>query len=85
MHTTKHRKVVGPLRLAVPPTILDDLPLQAGASVGFTLDGTKLMGEATSQIRYCLDDLLAQSDYRANLTIGMVPHTKSVTGWMRHR
>lgn len=50
--------------LAVPPKILDDLPLQAGAPVGFTLDGTKLMGEATSQIRYCLDDLLAQSDYK---------------------
>ena len=64
MHTTKHRKVGGPLRLAVPPTILDDLPLQAGASVGFTLDGTKLLGEATSPFRYSLNDLLAQSDYK---------------------
>jgi antitoxin ChpS len=64
MHATKHRKVGGPLMLAVPPKFLDDLPLPAGTPVGFTLDGTKLMGEATSQIRYCLDDLLAQSDYR---------------------
>ena len=64
MHTTKRRKVGGSVRLAVPTKILDELPLGASTYDGFTLDGTKLMAEATSQIRYCLDDLLAQSDYR---------------------
>ena len=64
MHTTKHRKVGGSVRLAVPTKILDEPPLETGASAGFTLDGPKLKGEAASPIRYCLDDLLAQSDYR---------------------
>ena len=64
MHTTKLPKIGGSVRLAVPPEILHELPLQAGAPVGFTLDGTELLGEVTSPIRYSLDDLLAQSDHR---------------------
>jgi len=64
MHTRKLPKIGGSLRLAVPPAILHELPLQAGAPVGFTMDGTKLLGEATSPFRYSLNDLLAQSDYK---------------------
>lgn len=64
MHTTKHRNVGGSVRLAVPTKILDELPLEASTHDRVTLDGTNLMVEATSPIRYSLDDLLAQSDYR---------------------
>ncbi len=63
MHTTKLRKVGGSVMLAVPPALLDVMQLQAGSSVGVTLDGTKLVVEASTPIRYKLDDLLAQSDY----------------------
>ncbi|GIU67933.1 antitoxin [Candidatus Phycosocius spiralis] len=63
MHTTKLRKVGGSVMLAVPPAILDVLQLQAGSSVGVSLDGAKLVVEATAPLRYNLDDLLAQSDY----------------------
>jgi antitoxin ChpS len=63
MHTTKLRKVGGSVMLAVPPALLDVMQLQAGSSVGVTLDGTKLVVEASTPIRYNLDDLLAQSDY----------------------
>lgn len=64
MHTTKFPKIGGSVMPAIPSRILHELPLQAGAPVGFTLDGTKLLGEATSPIQYSLDDLSAQSDYR---------------------
>lgn len=63
MHTTKLRKVGGSVMLAVPPALLDVMQLQAGSSVGVTLDGTKLVVEAASPIRYSLEELLAQSDY----------------------
>jgi antitoxin ChpS len=64
MHTTKIRKVGGSVMPAIPSRILDDLPLQAGSNVEVTLDGTELKVEATSPIRYSLDDLLAQSNYK---------------------
>ncbi|WP_395780414.1 antitoxin [Aquidulcibacter sp.] len=63
MHTTKLRKVGGSVMLAVPPAILDVMRLQAGSSVGVTLDGTKLVVEASTPIRYSLEELLSQSDY----------------------
>jgi len=37
--------------------------LQAGSSVGVTLDGNKLVVEATTPFRYSLNELLAQSDF----------------------
>jgi len=63
MHTTKRRKVGGSVMLAVPPAILDVMQLQAGSNVGITLDGTRLVVEAASPVRYSLEELLAQSDY----------------------
>ncbi len=64
MHTTKIRKVGGFVMPAIPSRIMDDLPLQAGSSVEVTMDGTELKVEATSPVRYSLNDLLAQSDYK---------------------
>ena len=38
MHTTNLRKVGGSIMLAVPPAFLEQLHLQAGATVGLAVD-----------------------------------------------
>jgi antitoxin ChpS len=63
MHTTNLRKVGGSVMLAVPPAILDLLKLKAGATVGVSVDGEKLVIEPQQRKRYKLADLLAASDY----------------------
>jgi antitoxin ChpS len=62
MFTTCLRKVGGSIMLAVPPAILDLLHLRAGATVGLTVDGERLVVEPTPRLRYSLDELLAQCD-----------------------
>jgi antitoxin ChpS len=49
--------------LAVPPAILEILGLKAGAAVGVSLSGGRLIVEPQRQPRYTLADLLAASDY----------------------
>jgi len=49
--------------LAVPPAILDQLQLQAGATVGLAVDGGRLILQPNPRPRYTLDELLAASDY----------------------
>jgi len=49
--------------MAVPPSILDLLDVQAGSTVGMTLDGNRLIVEAQPRRRYTLAELLAASDY----------------------
>ena len=63
MHTTNLRKVGGSIMLAVPPAILDLLHLKAGATVGVSVDGGRLVVEAQPRPRYTLAELLAASDY----------------------
>ncbi len=63
MHVTNLRKVGGSIMLAVPPAILDLLRLRAGAAVGVTVDGGRLVVEPRSRPRYTLAELLAASDY----------------------
>jgi antitoxin ChpS len=62
MHTTHLRKVGGSVMLSVPPAILEILHLQAGAEVGVTVEGNRLIVEAQRQKRYSLEELLAQCD-----------------------
>ncbi len=66
MHITNLRKVGGSVMLAVPPTLLDLLHLQAGAAVGVTVDGERLIVEASPRPRYTLTELLAASDYSSS-------------------
>ncbi|OYV32716.1 MAG: antitoxin [Rhodospirillales bacterium 20-64-7] len=68
MHTTNLRKVGGSIMLAVPPAILDMLHLGAGATVGVSVDGSRLIMEAQPRPRYTLAELLAASDYSQPLT-----------------
>lgn len=63
MHTTNLRKVGGSIMLAVPPAFLEQLHLQAGATVGLTIDHGCLVINPTPRPRYTLAELLAASDY----------------------
>lgn len=63
MHTTNLRKVGGSVMLAVPPAFLDQLHLQAGATVGLAVDQGRLVVEPKPKPSYTLAELLAMSDY----------------------
>ncbi len=63
MYTTNLRKVGGSIMLAVPPAFLDQLHLQAGATVGVTVSGGHLVIDPKPRPRYTLAELLAASDY----------------------
>ena len=65
MHTTHLRKVGGSVMLAVPPAMLDQLHLQAGATVGLAVADGRLLVDPTPRPRYTLAALLAASDYAA--------------------
>lgn len=62
MHITSLRKVGGSVMLAVPRAILDILDLEAGATVGVSVEGGKLVIAPATKPRYKLDELLAQCD-----------------------
>ncbi|MBT9584722.1 AbrB/MazE/SpoVT family DNA-binding domain-containing protein [bacterium] len=68
MHTTNLRKVGGSIMLTVPPTLLEMLSLQAGATVGITVDGGRIIVEPQRQPHYTLEELLAQCDPKAEVT-----------------
>ena len=63
MHTTNLRKVGGSVMLAVPPAFLEQLHLQAGATVGVAIADGCMVVEPRPRTRYTLAELLAASDY----------------------
>ncbi len=67
MHTTNLRKVGGSVMLAVPPAMLDQLHLKAGATVGLAVDGEQLILKPHPKPRYTLDELLAKCDLSSPL------------------
>jgi len=69
MHTTNLRKVGGSVMLAVPPTILDLLNLQAGSTVAVSVEQGRLVIEPRSRPRYTMTELLAASDYTEVQTV----------------
>lgn len=68
MHTTILRKVGGSVMLAVPPAFLDQLHLQAGATVGLAVDHGCLIVKPKARVRYSLAELLAQCDASAEIS-----------------
>ena len=68
MHTTNLRKVGGSVMLAVPPAMLDQLRLKAGATVGLAVEGERLILQPQIRPRYTLDELLAKCDFSQPLT-----------------
>lgn len=69
MYTTNLRKVGGSIMMAVPPAVLELLHLRAGARVGLAVDDGRLVVEPQARPRYTLDELLAQCDASAELTL----------------
>jgi antitoxin ChpS len=63
MYTTNLRRVGGSVMLAVPPVFLDQLQLEAGATVGVTISDGQLVIHPKARPRYTLAELLAASDY----------------------
>lgn len=63
MHTTNLRKVGGSVMMAVPPALLEILRLRAGATVGVSVAGGRLVVEPQPRRQYTLAELLAASDY----------------------
>ena len=63
MHTTSLRKVGRSIMLAIPPALLDQLKLQAGATVGLAVEHGCLVVDPNPRPRYTLAELLAASDY----------------------
>lgn len=61
MHTTNLRKVGGSIMLAVPPALLDNLGLRAGARVGIAVENGQLVVRPEERPRYRLDELLAET------------------------
>jgi antitoxin ChpS len=68
MLTTTLRKVGGSIMMVVPPAILDQLQLKAGAAVALVVDGQRLIVEPPRKPRYTLEELLAQCDPDAPLS-----------------
>ncbi|MDR0379196.1 MAG: antitoxin [Candidatus Accumulibacter sp.] len=68
MYTTNLRKVGGSVMLSVPPAFLDQLRLQAGATVGLAVDRGYLIVNPNPRPRYTLAELLAASDYSRPLS-----------------
>lgn len=70
MHTTALRKVGGSVMLAVPPAFLDQLHLQAGATVGVVVTDGRLIVDPKPRPHYTLAELLAASDYSQPQPVG---------------
>ncbi len=68
MFTTRLRKVGGSIMLTVPPAILDLLHLQAGTTVGLSVDGGRLVIEPAPRPGFSLTELLAQCDASAEMS-----------------
>ena len=61
------RKVGGSIMIAVPPSLLAQLHLDAGATVRIAVEGDQLILRA-ARPRYKLTDLLSQCDYTLPIT-----------------
>ena len=61
--------------MVVPPAVLDILELKAGAVVGMTIDGERLVIEPRKRPRYTMDELLSQCDFT-------IPASNEEQEWM---
>jgi antitoxin ChpS len=69
MHTTSLRKVGGSIMMAVPPAFLEMLHIGVGSTVGIEVDHGRLVVEPQLRPRYTLDELLAQCDASAQMSV----------------
>jgi antitoxin ChpS len=65
------RKVGGSVMLSVPPAVIDMLHLEAGQTMGISVDGDRLiLQRKATRPRYTLEELLSQCDADAPLPEG---------------
>ncbi len=69
MHITSLRKVGGSVMLAVPPACRCSWSRKAGGTVGLAVDHGCLIVNPKPRPRYTLDELLAQCDANAELSV----------------
>lgn len=62
MHTSYLRKVGGAIMLSIPDSFAAQLNLRAGALVGMSIEGGRLIIDPAPRIRYTLAELLARCD-----------------------
>jgi antitoxin ChpS len=66
VYTTSLRKVGGSVMLSVPPAVMDLLNLEAGQTLGLSVDGDRLILERRRvRPRYTMEELLSQCDLDA--------------------
>ena len=63
MYTTNLRKVGGSIMLTLPPAFLEQLKLQAGSTLGLSVENGNLVINPQPKPHYTLTQLLAASDY----------------------
>jgi antitoxin ChpS len=68
MHMTHLRKVGGSVMMVVPPALLDQLHIGAGAKVGLAIDNGRLVVDPQPRPRYTLQELLAQCEGAGEIT-----------------
>ena len=66
MHSATMRQVGGSVMLAVPPALLDVIGVQAGSTVDLDIDDGRLVVAPRRQLRYTLEELIAQCDPTAD-------------------
>jgi len=66
MPKTSLRKVGGSIMMAVPPAILDELDLKAGAAVSLAVRDGRIIVEPQQRARYTLQAVLAEHEPMAD-------------------
>lgn len=61
MYKTKLRRVGGSVMMTIPPTLLELLRLEAGSTVGVSVEENQIIIDAQPRPRYTLDQLLDSS------------------------
>ena len=78
MTFTTLRQVGGSVMLAIPPALLETLPLQPGTKVGVAIEGGRLVVEPRQRPRYTLEEVLAQCNPKA-------PRTSEDGEWLNNK
>lgn len=69
MYTSNLRKVGGSVMLAVPPAILDLVQLRVDSTVNLMVENGRLIVSPEPRKRYSLQELLAECDTSAPLSV----------------
>ncbi len=68
MHSATLRKVGGSVMVAIPPAMLNELDIKAGAEVRLEIEGANVVIKPAARKGWALAALLAASDYEMPTT-----------------